>query len=166
MEQPHKQQTAKYYMQQLLKENTKHFFKEGDCLMKIDKQEQQDAINRLKEILKPGDTIYTVVTHVSKSGMSRHIKAYALKDNQLIWLNWYIEKILGWKRADDDATKVDGCGMDMGFELVYTLSSKLFPNGYECIGKKCPANDHVNGDRNYEPHHHNDGGYAIIQKWM
>ncbi|MFA5307436.1 MAG: hypothetical protein WC365_08365 [Candidatus Babeliales bacterium] len=33
MEQPHKQQTAKYYMQQLLKENIKHFFKEGDYLV-------------------------------------------------------------------------------------------------------------------------------------
>jgi len=67
---------------------------------------------------------------------------------------------------------VGGCGMDMGFHVVYSLSSYLYRDGFECIGdsegwgKKCPSNDHCNDDRNYTPHHHQSGGYALRQRWM
>ena len=65
-----------------------------------------------------------------------------------------------------------GCGMDMGFELVYNLGYALWPNGYTCtgdskeFGKRCRSNEHSNGDRNYQPHHHTDGGYAFRQEWI
>lgn len=29
-----------------------------------------------------------------------------------------------------------------------------------------PSNDHLNGDRNREPHRHSDGGYALRQRWI
>lgn len=65
-----------------------------------------------------------------------------------------------------DATRNAGCGMDVGFSLVYNLGWVLFPNGFECVGERCPSNDHSNGDRDYSPHHHSDGGYALRQRWL
>lgn len=59
-----------------------------------------------------------------------------------------------------------GVGMDMGFALVHELSYSLWPNGFECTGQRCPSSDHANGDRNYEPHHHASGGYALRQEWL
>lgn len=37
---------------------------------------------------------------------------------------------------------------------------------FECIGHGCPSNDHCNGDRDYTPHHHNSGGYALKHRWL
>ena len=57
--------------------------------------------------------------------------------------------------------------MEMGFSLVYTLSSTLYPEGFKCIGYgRCPSNDHRNGDRDYSPHQHDSGGYAINHEWL
>lgn len=143
-------------------------------MTKAQKAERQEAIDKLREWIKPGDTVYTVLDHVSSSGMSRAIRVVLLKadDGKVIDLhpNWAIGKALGlrhWKRhgRDQDALVVGGCGMDMGFHLVYSLSRVLFDK-FECIGKGCPSNDHVNGDRNYEPHAHSDGGYALSHRWL
>ena len=70
-----------------------------------------------------------------------------------------------------EALAVGGCGMDMGFHVVYSLARALYHKrdgspGWQCIGKHCPSNDHTNGDRNYEPHPHSDGGYALTQRWI
>ena len=75
-----------------------------------------------------------------------------------------------------DAVIRGGCGMDMGFDLVYSLSRALFPS-YQCLGRRykdengpaCPSNDHVNPG----PHRDNFGaavvhtdGYALSQRWL
>ena len=41
-------------------------------------QERTNAIERLRAILPPGSTVYTILRHVSRSGMSRRIDVYAL----------------------------------------------------------------------------------------
>lgn len=43
-------------------------------MTKARKQEQTEAIAKLREWLKPGDTVYTILEHVSSSGMSRSIR--------------------------------------------------------------------------------------------
>ena len=130
--------------------------------------EVEQAKKDLMDVLKKGNyTVYTRVSHVVPSGMGRTISSFVIVNNEPRNIDWSVEKILGYKRdPNHDGVKVGGAGMDMGFSLVYNLSSSLFPKGYECIGKGCPANDHVNGDKNYEPHHHSDGGYRLKQKWL
>lgn len=39
---------------------------------------------------------------------------------------------------------MNGCGMDMGFSLVYDLGRVLFRDNFRCIGKGCPSSDHDN----------------------
>lgn len=140
------------------------------------------AIERLQEWLKPGDTVYTSVNHVSRSGMSRNIKVYKFQDNQPLWLGYNVALALGWRYDPDyEAVKVSGSGMNMGFHLVYELSNTLFPDGFDCPGQGCPSNDHGNrldppenactaylGDCTNlcVPWHHRNGGYALHQRWL
>ena len=123
-----------------------------------------EAVERLRNWLKPGDTVYTMVVHRSRSGMQRSIKAYYMEDNKPRFLSYNVAKALGWRFDDDrEAVIVSGCGMDMGFHLVYELAQTLWPDGYACIGDKCPSNDHRNGGHSTT---HSDGGYALTQRWL
>ena len=139
-------------------------------------RDQAEAIEQLRGMLKPGDTVYTILDHVSSSGMSRAIRVvvpYVREDGTIDHLhpNYAVGKALGlrhWKRQgrEQAALVVGGCGMDMGFHLVYELSHVLYPDGYTCVGKGCPSNDHRNGDRDYTPHPHTSGGYALRHRWL
>ena len=129
----------------------------------LHEQERQEAIARLKETLKPGDTVHTILRHVSRSGMMWHISV--IHDMQDI--TYLVARALDEKRADNGGIKVGGCGMDMGFGLVYSLSCALYPAGFKCHGKGCNSKDHSNGAKVYTtPHLHKDGGYALRQRWL
>ena len=89
---------------------------------------QQEAIDRLKKWIKPGDTIYTIVTGVARSGMSRTIRFFKISDGEILSLDYNVARALGW-RIKDRGVHVEGCGMDMGFHAVETLSRILFNDG-------------------------------------
>ncbi len=134
--------------------------------MKYPKDRIDSARAALLELCPPGTTVYTVLNHVSRSGMSRDISPYVIKDNEPRWIGGYAAVMLGEPVTRRDGIKMNGCGTDMGFELVYQLAYKLFPTGHGCIGENCPSNDHNNGDRDYTPHWHTEGGYALRHRWM
>ncbi len=100
-------------------------------------EEQKQAVEAIKKVLKPGDTVYCVIRRVSRSGMSRDIDFFALEINDdgkpsLRFLSGYIAKILGLKRSSGDGLVIHGAGMDMGFHVVYELSGALgFDRGQE-----------------------------------
>lgn len=130
--------------------------------------ERDEARAELREILKPGDVVYTSLLHVSRSGMLRVIAPFIMRNNEPRPLWASVGTALGLPLdRDRGGVKIGGCGMDMGFELVYQLSYALYPQGFGCIGSGCPANDHSNGDRDYTLGHvHPDGGYALRQRWL
>lgn len=41
--------------------------------MRVSPQEKQEALERLREWLKPGDTVYTVTRHVTRTGAQRYV---------------------------------------------------------------------------------------------
>jgi len=131
-------------------------------------QEKEKAIKSLKKILKPGDTIFTKLNYCSSNGMTRAISLIVMRNNEPLDISYDAAIAMGDKlHKTHDGITIGGCGMDMGFALVYNLSSTLYRNGFNCIGeKKCPSNDHVNGDRNYNKHKHNSSGYALRQRWL
>jgi len=143
-------------------------------MIKQAQQERDEAQAWLRERLKPGDIVYTQVLHVSRSGMSRVIAPYLIRDSEVTNLVPWVGKACGLALdRDRGGVKLGGCGMDMGFALVYELSHALYPAGFGCIGEHCPSNDHLNGDRNYAPHveghnrhWHNSGGYALVRRWL
>lgn len=136
-------------------------------MTKAQKAERDDAIAKLREWIKPGDTVYTILRSVSRSGMSREIAVVIMRDGSDLHPNYLVAKAIDARQGKRDGIVMGGCGMDMGFALVYELSHAMFPNGFECIGERCPANDHSNGDRDHTPHMHpNAGGYALRQRWL
>ena len=139
--------------------------------MKKQDQERQDAINTLRKIVKPGDTVYTALRSVAKSGMSRTLDVYVIVDGEPRWITGLVGKAIGTPQSRKDwensnGLRVHGCGMDAGFEVIYNLSYYLYPDGFTCVGERCPSNEHSNGDRDYTPHHHKEAGYALRHRWM
>ena len=120
--------------------------------MATSKAQRIEALARLHEILKPGDTVYTVLRHVSSSGMTRHISVIAGEYNDI---TWYVMHALGERRSDKTGGLViGGCGMDMGFHVVYNLGRAMWPDG----------TPEPHGRRNGDPD--SDGGYALKHRWL
>lgn len=114
--------------------------------------ERTEAIEQLRKWLKPGDTVYTILRSVSRSGMQRQIGIVLLlkgDDGSIIDLhpNFSVSKATGYRlAAHDDAIVVNGGGMDVGFDVVYNLGRVLFPE--------------ITTDG------HKDGGYSLKQRWL
>ena len=123
--------------------------------MKYSKEEKQESLERLRNWIKKGDTLHTTVRHVSRSGMMRYITTRHLQksdhpDREVNVSNYdyHIARVLDLPEAPNFAgVKVGGCGMDMGFWLVYRLSRAIFGD--------VPKGE---GD--------SDHGYWIKQEWL
>lgn len=101
--------------------------------------DKEIARMELREMFAKQDrpTVYTVLRHVSQSGMSRDISLFTIEDNKLRNITHLAGKALGDKVKDSRGhfvIRVNGCGMDMGFHLVYSLSSVTYPHIKERAG--------------------------------
>jgi hypothetical protein len=125
--------------------------------MKYTKDEIAEATGYLHEYLKAGDKVYTILRQVSRSGMSRHISVLTSKNYDITYL---VAKVLGERRNENDGGLViGGCGMDMGFEVVYRLGYALYPKGFKLTKGMYGRNSDTS---RYEK----DGGYAFKQEWL
>jgi hypothetical protein len=131
-------------------------------------RDRAESLEAIRPDLPPGATIHTILRHVSASGMTRDIEPMLLTRDHGRYIGWHVGRILDLRnaRTQDNSVRISGCGMDMGFHLVYELGRALYPDGYTCPGPTCHSNDHTNGDRDRTPHHHRDGGYALRQEWL
>lgn len=116
----------------------------------ITKTERDEAIADLRALLQPGDTIYTRINHVARSGMTRVIDLFVIRDNELRRITWQacMATATTYNRKHD-GMRMDGCGMDMCFAAVYSLGRTLWPDG----------TPEPHGTRNGTPDR--DGGYAL-----
>ena len=131
-------------------------------------KEQIEAVEELRELVKPGAVVYTVLRHVSRSGMSRAIDLYIIDQNHytgkpgLRRITYAVSKALDYKYSDNhDALIVGGCGMDMGFSVVYNLGGVLYPEGWTREeGGSYGRHTAQVGE------HDKDGGYSLRQEWL
>lgn len=131
---------------------------------------KDEAMKLLHELLKPGDTVYTILRHVSASGMSRRISLIVLmpQDSKVSvrqiddlceaaglakhkTVTRYDSRGDSYKGREEGLV-IGGCGMDMGFSLVYELGRIVWPNG--------TLESH--GTRDGEA----DGGYVLRHEWL
>ena len=130
--------------------------------IKYDELEKEILKKELIKLLnKAKRKVYCMVKHVSASGMSRDIDFYCFthEKGKIIkhWLSYRIAGLLDYPFNDKrECVKVSGCGMDMGFSVVYNLGSYLFPKG---DGKTITGR---NGDKEPET----DGGYLLKHEWL
>ena len=101
-------------------------------MAKYSKAEIAEAKATLRRWLRPGDTVHTILDHVSRSGMQRHIRIVIIKcDSEkgepvTLHPNHAVACVLGYSQAKRDGLVVGGCGMDMGFHIVHSLGYALW----------------------------------------
>jgi hypothetical protein len=110
------------------------------------KREQDEALDFLLDVFSKQvrPTAYTILKGVSASGMSRTMKVVTYHEGQVIDITWYVTRAgIGTltERNGQRVLRVGGCGMDMGFHVVYSLSVALYGSA-------------------------NDGGYNLRQEWL
>lgn len=120
---------------------------------------KNQARDDLRAILTAGDTVYTILRHVSRSGMMRHISVVIKTDDGLRDITGLVSDAIDNPTNDNGALKVGGCGMDMGFHVVYSLGSAIYPEGFKLAGNQYGRNGDKSG-------FDNDGGYAFRQSWI
>lgn len=147
------------------------------------------AIAWVRKICPPGTRVYCTLRKVSRSGMMRHISMAVIEDGALRDITWLVADIIG-ERMDRDTggIRVSGCGMDMGFHLVYSLGRALYPRGFGVAGElpdarrvqgfrkvraKTPAEAArlvakgatFRGRNGDSTGWDNDGGYSLRREW-
>lgn len=111
------------------------------------------ACKVLRTMIKPNQTIYSVLRSVSKSGMSRDISFFIVHKGALRNIDCLMSDACAIGEGKQ-GLKFGGCGMDMGFSGVYSLGINLWPNGTR----------KPHGMRNGVPD--TNGGYALKHKWL
>jgi hypothetical protein len=108
-------------------------------LTKAEKTARKNAaVERLRNIFPPGSDVFTIVTHVAPSGMSRRIKVLGIvtrtwtdrddkpcSKQEIIDVSSSVSDATGYRWHDSGAVSIGGCGMDMCFALVDELASVL-----------------------------------------
>lgn len=131
--------------------------------MEWSKHEAEEAKVELRKLLSPGDTVYCILRHVSRSGMFRRISPVVIlpgydKKPVVRDLSWLVGKAINSPTYyDKEGVGMSGCGMDMGFHLVYCLGRALWPEGFKVKGRG------RNGDTSGWD---KDGGYALRKEWL
>ena len=103
-------------------------------MSRVTKKEKREAIERLRDVISPGDTLHLILRSVSRSGMCRRIAIKKIVPQNgheagILHLDHNVNLALGQNPGEkDNGDRMDGCGMDMGFQLVYNLSHALFPD--------------------------------------
>ena len=99
--------------------------------LKLDINSVEYSAELLKKHFPKGATVHLVIRRVSRSGMYRHISVHGIEDDNIRQYSHHVAKVLDWSyKFETGSIGVRGCGMDMGFHLVYTLASILYDDGY------------------------------------
>lgn len=100
-----------------------------------------ELMNDLRAWMPKGSTVYTILRSRARSGMSRVISPVVLQpktydsgcdvkwEAEPIFPEYKVAQLLGLGLDKNQGIKIQGCGMDMGFHLVYTLASILYDDG-------------------------------------
>jgi hypothetical protein len=95
------------------------------------KQEEREAKEFLLSVFDTQDKprAYTILKSESSSGMSRTMKVVTNHNGDMLDITWWVAKLdVGTltEKNGQRVIRVSGGGMDMGFHVVYTLSSVLY----------------------------------------
>lgn len=137
-----------------------------------ERERKAEHLAWLRKHIKPGTRIYTVLRHVSSSGMSRDIDVYAImpmtdsngkRFRGPMWLSGRVASVLGMSMSKDRGIRVGGCGMGMGFHIVMNLSYAL--HGHDTIGAEASDAGKLGVPFTPKPKNYR-AGYSLIHEWM
>jgi len=95
---------------------------------------KDEAAEQLRNRFPKGATVYTILRHASASGMTRHIGVVSIEPGAPVTIlhpNYAVSALLGSRvnKAGDGVIR-GGAGMDVGFDLAYSLGQALYGDGY------------------------------------
>jgi hypothetical protein len=126
------------------------------------KEEIQESREFLRKALPSGYDRIHRPRHVSRSGLLREISLFVIHKGAPISITWHAARVLRWSVNDGRAywaLRVSGCGMDMGFHTVNSLS-------YAVHGMKSKG-EGANADGGFRPRPgHFHAGYSLRQEWL
>lgn len=134
-------------------------------MARYSKEQVAESLARLRKLCPPGTTIYCTLRHVSRSGMMREISLHIIKRSGPVSLSWDAARVLGYplRGGAHWALRVGGCGMDMGFAVVNSLSYAL--HGMKSRGADAIEQD--NAGRPFTPRRgHFRAGYSLKHEWI
>lgn len=135
-------------------------------LTKAQQAERAEAIERLREWVKPGDTVYVILRHVSKSGMSRTLSLVVVdrETGHDLHISRSVALACGIPYTEhhgNGALKIGGCGFDAGSEAVYLLGRALWPDGGPVEHSQRFHQESRDGNTVER-----DGGYLLRHRWL
>lgn len=95
---------------------------------------RDESIQYLRKVLKPYGTVYTQVVQVSKSGMQRRLKIFAVTKSvlevpEIENITFYVAKAAGLRldSKGDHTIIIGGCGFNAGLDVADSLNRVLYP---------------------------------------
>jgi hypothetical protein len=119
------------------------------------KLEIKTAKREIRKYVRPHTVVYTVLRRVNLFGTARWMDVFVMHRNRPLRLTYYVATLLDYQQSAKDCSMyVKGCGMDMGWHVVYSLGCALWPKGTR----------KPHGERNGVPDSY--GGYAFKHLWL
>lgn len=102
----------------------------------IERLRRAEAIGRLRAILPPGSTVYTILRHVARSGMMRRLDVYALDTDSdgkpwMRYLSGLVSHATGLKftakggAREDCGLVLNGCGYSQSDEIIDRIEEAI-----------------------------------------
>lgn len=89
--------------------------------------QRDTAIQKLREVITTGATIYVVLRRKNQLGTCRWLEFYHVHEGELKRITWDVAiAIQDEYSREHDAVKITGSGLDVGFASVATLAETLF----------------------------------------
>jgi hypothetical protein len=94
--------------------------------------QRDTAIQKLREVITPGATIYVVLRRKNQLGTCRWLEFYHVHEGELKRITLDVALAIQCEYCHDQyALKVTGSGLDGGFASVDNLGDALFGTGRE-----------------------------------
>ena len=84
-----------------------------------------EAIENLRAWMPRGSTVYLVLRHRSRGGMTREIGVVVIHEGRAAHVSVSVANAFGYRIGKRAGVIVHGCGMDMGFALVRRIATAL-----------------------------------------
>ena len=97
---------------------------------------REAAIDKLRKLLPPGSTVYTILRHVARSGMMRRLDVYALDTDSegkpwMRYLSGIVSHATGLRFSakggarEDCGIVMNGCGYSQADEIVDRIEESI-----------------------------------------
>jgi hypothetical protein len=88
--------------------------------------QRDTAIQKLREVITPGATIYVVLRRKNQLGTCRWLEFYHVHEGELKRITWDVALAIQCEYCrEHDAVKITGTGLDVGYASVRDLSDVL-----------------------------------------